>query len=136
MNIAFRRFSLHENFSVVVRKRPCSHRLPWESAGSNQDEGRVGLRLVRLCLGFLHKFASHSEASWPHDVGTGATASTELVFFSLSIRGKHCYLLVTMRKKPKELLRPAWLASLAIRRPVTAVVVCTGCHNLTLGGFS
>ena len=63
----------------------------------------MGLRLVRLCLGFLHKFASHSEATWPHDVGTGATASTELIFLVFQSE-KTTYLLVTMRKKPKEVL--------------------------------
>ena len=41
---------LHENFSIVVRKRPCSHWLQGDSAGSGQDVGRVGLRLVRLWI--------------------------------------------------------------------------------------
>ena len=36
-----------------------------------------------------------------------------------------------MRKNPKEVLWSAWLASLAIPKPVSAVVVCTGCHSHT-----
>lgn len=86
----------------------------------------MGLRLVGLwipipaspSLGFLCKFASHSEASWPHSVGTVATVSTGLIFFSLSIREK------PWRKNPKEVL---WLALAGVthhpRKPVTAVAV-------------
>ena len=136
MNIAFRRFSSPWELLCSCKKETvftaASGGVCWLKSGRGESGPQAGEALLgfssQVCFTFWSHLAprcwnwSHSE-HWAH-------------FLSLSIREKHCYLLVTMRKKPKEVLWSAWLASLAIPRPVTAVVVCTGCHSLTLGGLN
>lgn len=104
----FRKILVSARTFLWLEKEPGSHCVGRNLPAPVRTAG-VGLRMISVWVSdsqrpggvFLCKSASESEACWPHDVGAMATASPELIFFSISIREKStCSCLLLLGKTP------------------------------------